>query len=110
MASKCLPAMLEQPMLKKLLPSDRFSVDVTLIEARNSMKSVKPMDGSAVRRRQLVCANAEAVFHGQNAPTTFMPRPPIPMPSVPEMVKQGDEAVRHRVWLMENGHGVLFEV
>jgi hypothetical protein len=45
-AAKFLAAMLAQPKVKKLLSSDHFSVDGTLIEAWASMKSVKPKDGS----------------------------------------------------------------
>lgn len=43
-AAKFLAAVLAQPKVKKLLSSDRFSVDGTLIEAWASMKSVKPKD------------------------------------------------------------------
>ena len=38
--------MLAQPRVKRLLSSDHFSVDGTLIEAWASMKSFKPKDGS----------------------------------------------------------------
>src|SRR5689334_24210398 len=41
-AAKFLAAVLAQPKAKKLLSSDHFSVDGTLIEAWASMKSVKP--------------------------------------------------------------------
>src|SRR4029079_19209478 len=43
-AAKFLAAVLAQPKVKKLLSSDHFSVDGTLIEAWASMKSVKPKD------------------------------------------------------------------
>ena len=50
--------------MKKLLSTDHFSVDGTLIEAWASMKSFRPKDGSdeppAGGGR-----NAEANFHGQ---------------------------------------------
>ncbi len=46
-AAKFLAAVLAQPKVKKLLSSDHFSVDGTLIEAWASMKSVKPKDGIA---------------------------------------------------------------
>jgi transposase len=62
-AAKFLAALLAQPRVKRLLSSDHFSVDGTLIEARASMKSFKPKDGSdetpAGGGR-----NAEADFHG----------------------------------------------
>ena len=45
-AAKFLAAVLAQPKVKKLLSSDHFSVDGTLIEAWASMKSVKPKDSS----------------------------------------------------------------
>ena len=46
-AAKFLSAVLAQPRVRRLLSSDHFSVDGTLIEAWASMKSVKPKDGSA---------------------------------------------------------------
>lgn len=45
-AAKFLGAVLAQPRVKKLLSSDHFSVDGTLIEAWASMKSVKLKDSS----------------------------------------------------------------
>ena len=63
-AAKFLSAVLAQPRVKKLLSTDHFSVDGTLIEAWASMKSFKPRDGSheppAGGGR-----NGEADFHGQ---------------------------------------------
>jgi transposase len=63
-AAKFLAAVLAQPRVKKLLSSDHFSVDGTLIEAWASMKSFRPKDGSdeppAGGGR-----NAEADFHGR---------------------------------------------
>ena len=63
-AAKFLSAVLAQPRVKRLLSSDHFSVDGTLIEAWASMKSFKPRDGGeeppAAGGR-----NAEADFHGQ---------------------------------------------
>jgi transposase len=46
MAGKFLAAVLAQPRVKKLLSSEHFSVDGTLIEAWASMKSFKPKDDS----------------------------------------------------------------
>ena len=43
-AAKFLTAVLSQPKVKKLLSTDHFSVDGTLIEAWASMKSVKPKE------------------------------------------------------------------
>lgn len=64
-AAKFLAAVLAQPKVKKLLSSDHFSVDGTLIEAWASMKSVKPKDGSSEPPAQGGGRNAEADFHGQ---------------------------------------------
>jgi transposase len=44
-AAKFLAAVLAQPRVKRLISSDHFSVDGTLIEAWASMKSFKPKDG-----------------------------------------------------------------
>jgi transposase len=64
-AAKFLAAVLAQPKVNKLLSSDHFSVDGTLIEAWASMKSVKPKDGSGEPPAQDGGRNAEADFHGQ---------------------------------------------
>jgi hypothetical protein len=48
-AREFLPAMLALPEVKKLLLSEHFSVDGTLIEAWASMKSFRPKDGSGDR-------------------------------------------------------------
>ena len=45
-AAKFLAAVLAQPRVKKLLSTEHFSVDGTLIEAWASLKSFKPRDGS----------------------------------------------------------------
>ncbi len=64
-AAKFLAAVLAQPKVKKLLSSDHFSVDGTLIEAWASKKSVKPKDGSGEPPAQGGGRNAEADFHGE---------------------------------------------
>ena len=64
-AAKFLAAVLAQPKVKKLLSSEHFSVDGTLIEAWASMKSVKPKDGSGEPPARGGGRNAEADFHGQ---------------------------------------------
>jgi hypothetical protein len=64
-AAKFLAAVLAQPRVNKLLSSDHFSVDGTLIEAWASMKSVKPKDGSGKPPAHGGGRNAEADFHGQ---------------------------------------------
>jgi len=45
-AAKFLSAILAQPRVKRLLSTEHFSVDGTLIEAWASMKSFRPKDGS----------------------------------------------------------------
>jgi transposase len=64
-AAKFLAAVLAQRRVKKLLSTDHFSVDGTLIEAWASMKSVKPKDGSGEPPAEGGGRNAEANFHGQ---------------------------------------------
>jgi len=63
-AAKFLAAVLSQPRVKRLLSTEHFSVDGTLIEAWASMKSFRPKDGSheppAGGGR-----NSEANFHGK---------------------------------------------
>jgi transposase len=66
-AAKFLAAVLAQSKVKKLLSSDHFSIDGTLIEAWASMKSVKPKDGSGEPPTQGGGRNAEADFHGQKS-------------------------------------------
>jgi transposase len=62
-ARKFLSAVLGQPKVKRLLSSEHFSVDGTLIEAWASMKSVKPRDG-ADEPPSGGGRNPEADFHG----------------------------------------------
>ncbi|MBZ9858040.1 IS5 family transposase [Mesorhizobium sp. CA13] len=64
-AAKFLAAVLAQPKVKKLLSTDHFSVDGTLIEAWASMKSVKAKDGSDEPPAQGDGRNTEADFHGR---------------------------------------------
>ena len=63
-ATRFLAAVLDQPRVKKLLSTEHFTVDGTLIEAWASLKSFKARDGSddppAGGGR-----NAEADFHGK---------------------------------------------
>jgi transposase len=68
-AAKFLGAVLAQSRVKKLLSTDHFSVDGTLIEAWASMKSVKPKDGPRDTPGEPPARgggrNADANFHGQ---------------------------------------------
>ena len=64
-AAKFLGAVLVQSRVKKLLSTDHFSVDGTLIEAWASMKSVKPKAGSGEPPAEGDGRNSEVDFHGQ---------------------------------------------
>lgn len=65
-AARFLSALLAQPRVKRLLSSDHFSVDGTLIEAWASMKSFKPKDGGgSVDPSAPGGRNAEADFRGE---------------------------------------------
>ena len=86
-AAKFLTAVLAQPKVNKLLSSDHFSVDGTLIEAWASMKSVKPRTAQASRRHKVVGAMPKRTSMARNARTTAMLRPPIPMPGFTARVK-----------------------
>ncbi len=61
-AAKLLSAVLAQPQVKRLLSSDHFSVDGTLIEAWASIKSFRRKDGSD-NDREGPGRNAERSFH-----------------------------------------------
>jgi transposase len=63
-AHKFLAAVLAHPRVKRLLSTEHFSVDGTLIEAWASMKSFRPKDGSA--DPPAPGRNGEGDFHGQS--------------------------------------------
>ena len=75
-AAQFLAAILAQPRVKKLLSTEHFSVDGTLIEAWASMKSFKPKDGAGDPPAD-GGRNAEANFRVRSGRTRPMPRPPI---------------------------------
>lgn len=66
-AAKFLMAVLAQPKVKRLLSTDHFSVDGTLIEAWASMKSFKPKDRGADDEGPPACGgrNLDVDFKGQ---------------------------------------------
>jgi hypothetical protein len=64
-AAKFLSAVLAQPGVKRLLSTEHFSVDGTLIEAWASMKSFKPTDGPNEPPADGGGRNQETDFHGQ---------------------------------------------
>ncbi len=108
-AAKFMAAVLAQPKVKKLLSTDHFSVDGTLIEAWASMKSVKPKAGSndppAGGGR-----NAETDFHGQTRTNETHATTTDPDARLYKKGK-GKEAklcfMGHG--LMENRHGLLVD-
>jgi transposase len=63
-AARFLSAVLAQPRVKRLLSSEHFSVDGTLIEAWASMKSLRPTEGSGPDEPP-GGRNAEADFRGE---------------------------------------------
>lgn len=109
-AAKFLTAVLAQPRVKRLLSSDHFSVDGTLIEAWASMKSVKPRNGSGEPPVQGGGRNAEADFHGQKRTNDTHASTTDPEARLYKKGK-GKEAklcfMGHR--LMENRHGLLVD-
>jgi transposase len=64
-AAKFLAAVLARPEVQKLLSTDHFSVDGTLVEAWASLKSVKPKEGSGEPPARGGGRNAEVDFHDQ---------------------------------------------
>ena len=64
-AARFLSAVLAQPRVKRLLSTDHFSVDGTLIEAWASMKSFRPKGGDEPPPPASGGRNAEADFKGQ---------------------------------------------
>src|ERR1700745_2697145 len=64
-AAKLLSTVLAHPRVKRLLSTEHFSVDGTLIEASASMESFKPKDGSEEPPADGDGRNREADFHGE---------------------------------------------
>ena len=75
-AAKFLAAVLAQPRVTKLMSSEHFSVDGTLIEAWASMKSFRPKDGSGDEPPSRIGPQRRSRFQGpRSAPTRHTPRP-----------------------------------
>lgn len=64
-AGKFLTAVVSHPKVKRLLSTEHFSVDGTMIEAWASMKSVKPKDGTGGGEPPAPGRNRESDFHGE---------------------------------------------
>src|SRR5918996_767926 len=109
-AAKLLSAVLAQPRVKRLLSSEHFSVDGTLIEAWASMKSFKPKDGSGDEPPAGGGRNAAADFHGQKRSNETHASTPDPHPRL-HRKGPGKEAkmcfIGHG--LMENRSGLLVD-
>ena len=109
-AAKFLAAVLAQQRIKRLLSSDHFSVDGTLIEAWALMKSVRPKDGSDNPPAEGGGRNAEAEFHGQKQTNDTHASTTDPEARLYRKGK-GKEAklcfMGHGV--MENRHGLLVD-
>jgi transposase len=109
-AAKFLGAILAQPKVKRLLSTDHFSVDGTLIEAWASMKSVKPKDGSGTPPAEGGGRNQEADFHGDRRSNETHASTTDPDARLYKKGK-GKEAklcfMGHG--LMENRHGLLVD-
>ena len=109
-AAKFLSAVLAQPRVKRLLSTDHFSVDGTLIEAWASMKSFKPKDGSGEPPAEGGGRNWEADFHGHKRSNETHASSTDPEARLYRK-GQGKEAklcfMGHG--LMENRHGLLVD-
>src|SRR6202789_710323 len=110
LAAKLLGAVLAQPRVKRLLSTDHFSVDGTLVEAWASMKSFRPKDGSDEPPSQGGGRNREADFHGRRRSNETHASTTDPEARLYRK-GQGKEAklcfMGHA--LMENRHGLLVD-
>jgi transposase len=64
-AARFLATLLAQPKVKRLLSTEHFSVDGTLIQAWASMKSFKPVDGPSDPQPPSGGRNVETDFRGE---------------------------------------------
>ncbi len=111
-AAKFLGAILSQPKVKRLLSTDHFSVDGTLIEAWASMKSFKPRDGSDEPPSDGDGGrNLEANFHGERRSNETHASTTDPDAKLYRKGR-GKEAKLSFMGhgLMENRHGLLVNV
>lgn len=105
-AAKFLAAVLAQPKVKRLLSSDHFSVDGTLIEAWASIKSFRKKDGGD-DDRQGPGRNAERNFHRENRSNETHQSTTDPEA---KLYRKGDGQAAKLCYmghaLMENRHGL----
>jgi transposase len=79
-AAKFLTAIVAQPRIKRLLSSEHFSVDGTLIEAWASIKSFKPKEPRDAGGTHAGGRNVPADFRARSAPTRRIAARPTRMP------------------------------
>jgi hypothetical protein len=108
-AAKFLAAVLEQPKVKRLLSSDHFSVDGTLIEAWASIKSFRRKDGGD-DDSQGPGRNAERNFHKEKRSNETHQSTTDPEA---RLYKKGDGQPAKLCYmghaLMENRHGLAVD-
>ena len=108
-AVKFLRAVLAQPTVKRLISSDHFSVDGTLIEAWASMKSFRKRDGGD-DGGQGPGRNAERDFHGEKRTNQTHRSTTDPQA---RLYRKGDGQPARLCYighaLMENRHGLVVE-
>jgi transposase len=108
-AAKFLAAVLAQPKVKRLLSSDHFSVDGTLIEAWASIKSFRRKDGND-NDREGPGRNAERSFHKEKRSNETHESTTDPEA---RLYKKGDGQPAKLCYmghaLMENRHGLAVD-
>ena len=98
-AARFLAAVLDQPRVKKLLSTEHFTVDGTLIEAWASLKSFKPRDGSDEPP-----AGGGRKYRSRFPWQEAVERDPClddgsRCTALPQGAGQGSQALLHRPWL-----------
>src|SRR5580693_8530830 len=108
-AAKFLRAVLAQPKVKRLLSSDHFSVDGTLLEAWASLKSFRRKDGND-NDREGPGRNAERSFHQEKRSNETHESTTDPEA---RLYKKGDGQPAKLCYmghaLMENRHGLAID-
>ena len=106
-AAKFLQAVLAQPRVKRLLSSDHFSVDGTLLEAWASIKSFRRKDGSD-QDGEGPGRNTERNFHGEKRSNETHASTTDPQA---RLYRKGDGQPARLCYighaLMENRHGLV---
>ena len=108
-AAKFLRAILAQPRVKRLLSSEHFSVDGTLIEAWASLKSFRRKDGGD-QDGDGPGRNAERAFHGEKRSNETHASTSDPQA---RLYRKGDGQPARLCYighaLMENRHGLVVD-